>query len=297
MNKRWIFHALAIIVALAGLAALYLNLEVVAANHHVKVVNELQELKRKDATLNSDVFNIRSGLTKHYDDLVKTNSETESIIANLREGDSRIVGYGNSDINQLVKQYEGLHQKRNVLIDRFKTRNSTLKNGLYYFALIATEIVRRAPEFNASGELAISIEALMKSLLSYYINSDKAVYDTVRADLQNVTNLLPAAPAELRPRMLEMMKHASIVLWHKREIDGLLRQITSVESAAVADSLFHVYQIDHRNAEKRAKYYHAALYMGISAVICYIIFLILGLFQKRGRRQPSVGRPDSALAG
>ena len=121
---------------------------------------------------------------------------------------------------------------------------------MYYFPLFATEIVRRAPEYNASSELVVSIETLMKSLLSYYINSDKTVYDTVRADLQNVTNLLPAAPAELRPRMLEMMKHASIVLWHKREIDGLLRQITSAESAAVADSLFHVYQIDHRNAEE-----------------------------------------------
>ena len=109
MNKRWIYHTLAIAVASAGLAALYMNLEVVAADHHVKVVNELQDLKRKDATLNSNVFNIRSGLTKHYDDLVKTNSETESIIANLREGESRIVGYGNTDINQLVKQYEGLH--------------------------------------------------------------------------------------------------------------------------------------------------------------------------------------------
>lgn len=296
MNKRWIYHTLAIAVASAGLAALYMNLEVVAADHHVKVVNELQDLKRKDATLNSNVFNIRSGLTKHYDDLVKTNSETESIIANLREGESRIAGYGNTDINQLVKQYEGLHVKRNVLIDRFKTRNSTLKNGVYYFPLIATEIVRRAPEYNASSELVASIETLMKSLLSYYINSDKTVYDTVRADLQNVTNLLPAAPAELRPRMLEMMKHASIVLWHKREIDGLLRQITSAESAAVADSLFHVYQIDHRNAEGRVKFYRAGLYMGISAVICYIIFLFIGSFQNRSRRRSSPAPQETALA-
>ncbi len=296
MNKRWIYHALAITVASAGLAALYVNVEVVAQNHHIQVVNELQDLKRKDATLNTNVFSIRSGLTKHYDDLVKTNSETEAIIADLREGKSRIVGYGNSDINQLVKQYEGLHVKRNVLIDRFKTRNSTLRNGVYYFPLIATEIVRRGPEAGASKELIVSIEQLLKSLMSYYINSNKAVYDNVRNDMQNVTNLMAAAPEVLRPRLLEMMKHATVVLWHKREIDGLLRQITSAESASVADSLFHVYQIDHRNAEKRTKVYRAGFYMGSSAVICYMIFLIIGWFQNRSRRRAAPAQQTTALA-
>lgn len=296
MNKRWIYHALVITVASVSLGILYFNIEITATSRYNQVVNGLQELKRQDAALNSEVFNIRAGLTKHYDSLVETNSGTELLIDSFRDGETSIVGKGNADIDQLVKQYRNLHVKRTILIERFKARNSTLKNALYYFPIAATEIVRQAQPDVMSPELVISVEQLLKHLLSYYINSSKTTYEKVKVGLKNMKNFLPTLPQEMRPSLFEMIMHASIALWHKREVDELLQQITSEEPAAVADSLFHVYQIGHQNAQKLAKIYRVVFYMGVSAVLCYFVFLIFGRARPGSRGGNSAGRQRTAFA-
>ena len=283
MRKYWPYHAFVIVAAAGALGYLFFNLEVSGPSRHLQVMSGLQQLKKYDSAVNKDVLNVRSGLLRHYDPLVKTSQGMTSIIASLEDRTTGIVGRGNADIDQMVKQFSGLHTKRATLVERFKAKNSTLKNSLFYFPTAATLFVRQAQEQSAPAELIRGVERLLQNLLSFYVNSNPAMQQKVRADLHEVSRLAGDAPEELQGDLQGLLKHAGIVLWHKKEVDGLLRQITSAETEAVADSLFHVYQVQHEEEQKAAENLRAVFYVGASCLFCYIVFLVITVIASRRR--------------
>lgn len=299
MKKHWPYHAFVILAAAGALGYIFFNLEVSGPSRHVQVMDGLQKLKKYDSAVNKDVLNVRSGLLRHYDPLVKTSQGMTSIIVGLEDRNTGIVGRGNADIDQMVKQFAGLHVKRASLVERFKAKNSTLKNSLFYFPTAATLFVRQAQEKSAPGELVSGVERLLQNLLSFYVNSNPAMQQKVRANLHEVSRLAGDAPDELQAELQGLLKHAGIVLWHKKEVDGLLRQITSAETEAVADSLFHVYQVQHEEELQAAKNLRAVFHIGTSCLFCYILFLIIGMFRVRRERNeagPGVERQRAVFA-
>lgn len=276
MRKQWPYHALAVVAASAALGVLVFKLEVAGPGRHSEIVTELQHLKKYDSAVNKNVLHIRSGLLKHYDPLVATGKEMSSVIARLEDQEAGIVGKGNADIDQLVKQYAGLQSKRANLVERFKAKNSTLRNSLFYFPSAAALFVRHAKENGAAPNLVSSVEQLLQHLLSFYVNSNSAAQARVRTDLHEVSRLAGDASEPLQRELQALMKHASIVLWHKKEVDDLLRQITSSESESVADSLVHVYQLHYQEQQKVQELSRAAFYVGATALVCYIVFLMVG---------------------
>ena len=292
MNKLRLFHGFAIFAAAAAAAVCFTQSQWLGADKPSETVAQLQLLKQHDAALNQEALAVRSGLVQHYDPLVQASYRVNSIVLALQDPDSGIVGKGNKDVDQLVRQYAQLYGKRSTFVERFKAKNSTLKNSLFYFPSAATLFIKHAQEKGAPREMIGNVEKMLRDLLSFYVNGNPRLHDRVQTYLHEVSRLADDVPESLERELNGLMKHASIVLRHKKQIDDMLVQITSPESLSVLDSLIHVYEDQQLGAQKTVDHYRAGFYVSVTTLICYLLFLIFGAL--RGRRDdddqaPAVG--------
>lgn len=281
MNNRHLLHALFIAAAVSGLAYLYTKVQAYSPARHAQITSQLRQLKHYDAALNQDVLNVRSGLLQHYDPLVQTTLGMAQLIVELQDSSAGIVGNGNQDLDQLVKQYSQLFTTRSTMVERFKAKNSILKNSLFYFPTAAALFVKHAQAIDAAGDLSTSTEKLLQDLLSFYVNGNPDIQARVQSHIHGLSELSDEAPEGLERELTGLVKHASIVLWHKKEVDELLRRITSAESSAVADSLNHVYQAQYLEAQGTVELYRAGLYVGVTLLLCYIAFFLFAAIRDK----------------
>lgn len=294
MINRHLLPTLVVVAVGAGLAYLYITVQAYNPERHAHATGQLLQLKQYDTALNQEVLKVRSGLVQHYDPLVQTGAEMAKLIAQLRDPATGIAGKGDPDVDQLVNQYAQLFATRLTLIERFKAKNSILKNSLFYFPTAATLFVKHAQANSAAGDLSITTEHLLQDLLSFYVNGNPDLQARAQAHIHGLSELSAEAPDSMERELNSLVKHASIVLWHKKEVDELLRRITSAESAAVADSLNHVYQTQYLDAQGTLELYRAGLYVGVTLLLCYIAFLLLAATRGRSESDPmydEVGEP------
>ncbi|MDJ0945905.1 MAG: hypothetical protein QNJ30_20755 [Kiloniellales bacterium] len=295
MSKLRLFHGVAILAA-AGAAGFFLSQsQWLGASAESETLTQLQQLKQYDAALNQEALKVRSGLVQHYDPLVQATYRVADVVIALQNTETGIVGKGNRDIDQLVKQYAQLYEKRVTITERFKARNSTLRNSLFYFPTAATLFIKRAQENKAPQAMIVTTEQMLRDLLSFYVNGNPDMHDRVQKGLHELSRLSDEAPEAMEREITGLMKHASIVLRHKKQVDDMLVQITSPESLSVLDSLVHVYQEQLNSGQSSLELYRGGFYVSVTALICYLIFLIAGILRRdsgdRGDAARIAGRP------
>ena len=280
MSKLRIFHGVAILAAAGAAGFFFSQSQWVGAAARSETLAELQQLKQYDAALNQEALKVRAGLVQHYDPLVQATYRVADVVIALQDRDSGIVGKGNRDIDQLVKQYAQLYEKKVTITERFKARNSTLRNSLFYFPTAATLFIKHAQENKAPQAMIETTEQMLRDLLSFYVNGNPDMHDRVQKGLHELSRLSDDAPEALEREITGLMKHASIVLRHKKQVDDMLVQITSPESASVLDSLVHVYEDQQNQGQGKVDLFRAGFYVSVTIVICYLLFLIAGVLRR-----------------
>jgi len=295
MSKLRIFHGVAILAAAGAAGFFFSQSQWIGAGAQSETLAQLQQLKQYDAALNQEALRVRAGLVQHYDPLVQATYRVADVVIALQDSNSGIVGKGNRDIDQLVKQYAQLYEKRVTITERFKARNSTLRNSLFYFPTAATLFITHAQENKAPQAMIDTTERMLRDLLSFYVNGNPDMHNRVQKGLHELSRLSDDAPEALEREITGLMKHASIVLRHKKQVDDMLFQITSPESASVLDSLVHVYEDQQNQGQGKVDLFRAGFYVSVTTLICYLLFLIAGLVGRdsgdRGNARRFGGRP------
>lgn len=274
MNKRLVIHGLAVAATVGAAGFFFSQSGWIGAGQRSETLEELRQLKQHDAALNQEALNVRAGLVQHYDPLVKATHRVADVVVGLQDSRRGIVGRGDQDIDQLVKKYAQLYDKRITMVERFKARNSTLRNSLFYFPTAAALLIKHAQEDGAPRALIETTERMLQSVLSFYVNGNPEIQARVQADLHELSRLSDEAPSGLGREITGLMKHAGIVLHHKRQVDDMLAQITSPESLSVLDSLVHVYESKQLAARTGAELYRAGFYVTVTGLVCYVLFLV-----------------------
>lgn len=295
MKKLRMLHGFVVLGTAAAATFFFLQGDWLAPTPGTDTATRLHQLKQYDVALNQEALKVRAGLVLHYDPLVQASNRVEGEVILLQDAASGIVGKGGADVDQLVKQYAQLHGRRSTIIERFKAKNSTLRNSLFYFPSASTLFIKNAQAKNASPELIVTVEQMLQDLLSFYVNGNQGLQARVQSHLHEVSRLSDDAPESLQGEITGLMKHAGIVLRHKRQVDEMLSQLTSPESLSVLDSLIHVFEERQAAGEKTAEMTRAGFYVSTTFLVCYLLFLMVGLLRKdddrEGNRPVIAGRP------
>lgn len=230
----------------------------------------LQSFALHDAELTRDVLLARAGLLPNYDSLGQVGKSLAEDLEELRAQSSTVLNA--ADRTMLGQQVEALAaaaQKKSTLVDYFKSDNALLRNSFMYITH------GRAPvgaKIETEQAVAQEIGRLSHSLLRFMQAQDSGVGDEIRAVLDRLA-MLTRSDAEFQL----LVMHGRFIVGKLPEVDSLMRQIISSETAAHAGTLQEAVLQYAGRVEVRAQNYRLALYLVAVTLLGYLIYQFLRL--------------------
>lgn len=240
-----LLRILTVLLALAGIggAGAYLfGAHAKQQDENARIADQLRALRHYEAVLNQDVLKVRSGLTRNYDSVVTTVDQMNGLMTNLRRGYFGNKAGGDAQLAAQLNAYQENFAQRRVLIERFKGRNAILRNSLFYFPTVAGIVKTEAQKKGDKGNLGATVDSLLQDLLVFYVHGYPKLQKRIRGHLHKLSAMSDEVSPALARQMTLMIKHASLTLSHKQEVDSLVAQITSAGGSAQLEALFQNYQ-------------------------------------------------------
>lgn len=240
----------------------------------------LQSFALHDAELTRDVLLARAGLLPNYDSLGQVGKSLAQDLDELRAESSTVLNA--ADRTMLGQQVEALAaaaQEKSTLVDYFKSDNALLRNSFMYVthgrALVGAKI-------ETEQAVAQEIGRLSHSLLRFMQSQDSGVGDEIRAVLDRLA-LLTRSDAEFQL----LVMHGRFIVGKLPEVDSLMRQIISSETAAHASTLQEAVLQYAGRVEVRAQNFRLALYLVAVTLLGYLIYQFLRLRANAGELRAS----------
>ncbi|HEY9810953.1 MAG TPA: adenylate/guanylate cyclase domain-containing protein [Halomicronema sp.] len=242
---------------------------------HDRYNGSLRRLNQIDATLNKDVFELRYGVLTHYDSLVRGVTEIQTLQKNLKNMPKFMDEQGIKTLNAKKESYQKVQEKKEQLIEKFKSGNALLKNSLYYLPVLATELAQEASN-NGDDILAIRINDLLKDVLLYNLTSSEDIAPKIAEKLENFKANKNEYSLRVKDKDLDLMvAHVEVILKNKPEVDLLIQNLVSLPTAQKGEELYKTYNLEYEKALNSSGYYRLLFYMFsivlISSISAYII--------------------------
>lgn len=242
---------------------------------HDRYNGSLRRLNQIDATLNKDVFELRYGVLTHYDSLVRGVTEIDTLQKNLTDIPKFMNEEGIKALTLKKESYQKVQEKKEQLIEKFKSGNALLKNSLYYLPVLATELAQQASN-NGDDILAIRINDLLKDVLLYNLTSSEDIAPKIAEKLDNFKENKNEYTLRVEAKDLDLiLAHVEIILKNKPEVDLLIQNLVSLPTAQKGEELYKTYNLEYEKALKVSGYYRLLLYIFsivlISSISAYII--------------------------
>lgn len=156
------------------------------------------------------------------------------------------------DIRAKVRECEQQLQRKDALVEAFKTQNSVLRNSLRYFPILASAIIDRA-RAQGSAELTRQVEALVVAIMLFDLAPDadsrlrvQHAQGELGATAEATENLHLARDIQLT------LAHSKVIIERTPTTDRLVREALSVPLSANVSALEEAYSLQHRSAMERA---------------------------------------------
>lgn len=265
-----IVFALAAVTIFSFLLLKFLSVDFI---EHDRYNSNLGQIKEIDATLNKNVFELRYGNLNYYDPLVNSLEKLKIVEKKLESTPSFIDRQGQVELQEILKNYILIQEQKENLIEEFKSKNAVLKNSLYYFPILTTEIRQQA--FLVDDELAIRINDLLRDVLIYNLTASEELAPKINEQIEELSNnreqyiSVKAADLDL------VIAHVNIILKNKPAVDRLLETLVSMPTFQRSDDLYKTYTRQYEKALETVGIYRVLLYIFsivlISSISAYII--------------------------
>ncbi len=219
-------------------------------NQHDRFNENLHQLKEIDATLNKDVFELRYGLVTHSDRTVKDLKKIKTMQNELKQTPSFLNKKGRAEIQQLLESHTAIHRQKESLIEQFKSQNALLKNSLYYFPVLATELAGQASR-KGDWELAAFVNDMLRDVLIYNLTASEELAPKINSEIDRLLEKREDYSLAVRGSDLELaIAHAKEILQNKPQVDELLEKLVSLPTFERSESLYRAYNRPYEQALK-----------------------------------------------
>ena len=213
-------------LAIAGgvmiiLAFLLFKTKVVDIDEHNRYVNLLLQLQNVDSSLNENLLSARNGYLVNYDPIVENLRDLKAGADKLQDypGFLRKGSGGDVQLRQQVREFSGLVEQKEILVERFKSENSILRNSLSFFPVAAFELGRT--EGN-SGGVAPGVQALLRDILMYNLHSNPEILPRIQTEMK----ALSARQGQMvqgsgKDDLRRILDHGNAILKYKADLDGI----------------------------------------------------------------------------
>ena len=262
MNRQigqWLVAALLGALGVAGFAVLYQGTKAVDLEHHARATEALRRLQHLSAVVKEEALAARFNLRNHYDPLTAAADEAAETVAELDSVLASAVG-DDGELHGAVRELAGAERGHRGKLEQFKSRNSVLKNSLYYLPLAGEELNAKIRASGGSEAMTLAIDRLVKSTLANnLLRSDSSRAEQVSA-LEGAEQQRAGLPTQVASEAGLVLAHARTVVRSQDEVEPLLAEIVGPSVDRATTVVEDLYQDRFQRLSARADLYRKVLY-------------------------------------
>jgi PAS domain S-box-containing protein len=246
---------------------------------HDNFTSNLLRIKEIDALLNQDVVKSRSGLLTYYDPLANNFAELKKRQKKLNQIPTFIERLGQIEIKKLLELQREAYRQKEQLIEQFKSQESILKNSLYYFPTLTTELAEKASQ-RGDKRLADQLENLLKDVLIYNLTPSEELAPQIQGQLGVLLTTRSQYSDKINGADIDrVILHGKTILTKKPKVDDLVQKIVSQPTSHRSEEVYKVYNQYYEKALKRVSLYRMLLSLFyvviIGTISAYIIIRLV----------------------
>ena len=271
-------------IALCIFIFLFHQTRILDFKQHDNFTSNVLRIKELDAWLNQDVVRSRAGLLTYYDPLANNLAELKKRQKKLTQIPIFIEAKGKREIENLLELQREAYRQKERLIERFKSQDAILKNSLYYFPTLTTELAEKSLQIG-DNRLAEKLENLLKDVLIYNLNSREELAPEIQGELGVLLTSRSQYNFQVNGAEIDrVIVHGKAILRNKPKLDALVQEILSQPTSHRSEEVYKAYNEYYEKALKRVSLYRMLLSLFyvivISTISAYIIIKLVNAAKK-----------------
>jgi len=284
---RLVPSAVAAVVLIGVLAALYAKSSGVDVEKRSRVDGYLRQLKQVDAEWNVDVLKSRMGINANYDPLVSPLPKLRTLRAKLAH---ELGGVTDPEIAPALAAVGATIDHKTDLIERFKSENAILRNSLRYAPTAVSELDARIDAATRADPARASLLNALKNradetltgILRYNLFPDRSTAATLATEVAMLVPLAAGVGDDVGDSLTNFVRHAHVILTQREVGDAVLGNILAAPIDADADRLGNAFDRDFTlSLEKSNRYRHLLLAYAslLLALLAYVGYRLVRSFR------------------
>jgi len=228
-----------------------------------------------DAGLDDAVLEARSGLLGHYDSIAHRVAELRRLHDRLESVPDFFSSSARAEIRASLARSRRLFERKEGLVEEFKTAHAVLRNSQHFFPVAANELAEEVGASPEGRELADRIGDLLGDVLLFHLVTDRDLLPRIEVRIEAVR---ASATGPHAAAVAVLVSHARVILDRKPRVDDLVARIVALPTAARARDLEDVWSRRHGEAVADASNRQAAfLLLALAALALGAADVILRL--------------------
>ncbi|NUP09582.1 MAG: HAMP domain-containing histidine kinase [Polyangiaceae bacterium] len=256
-------------------------------DHYRRDIRELQAL---DARIDGQVMQSRQALVAHYDGIVQTMTDTNTVLARLERVEDL---EGPADRERVVSGLGALRAslaEKAALVESFKSENAILRNSVRYFPIAAKRLRDELAASPETQRLAADVNDVLVSVLELNETpSSEEAWSRAQSSIDTLSVLV--VPLGMEEDFEVVLRHAQTVVDRGVRVDAMTADILAVPSASDAVAVDTALERAMRDAYRRADHRKIVLFVTLlGAVVGLSVDIILRLRRSAAQERKATAR-------
>lgn len=265
---------LLILALVAGFLYLYNNANRSDVVQQERVLANLSKIKQIDASWDSHVLKSWVGMHRDYDVLSGSVRDTHAAVNDLK---GEIKPFLSNEAQLALQDLEKLLKEKTELTERFKRRNSILKNSLRYLPTAQAEVraLMSTPgesKSKAPVEQHDAVDQLVSLVLQYNLFPEDRLASAVQLQNDSVRLSVGSLAPTVSDKVSNLVKHVDVVL---SERAGIALMISKIDYTPIGEQLdilaSEVAKGGVSEASNNARFTRYLQYYGIAVALLFLI--------------------------
>lgn len=289
-----VFLVVLMLALLTGFAYLYKNSNNTDVSLQERTIASISHIKQIDASWDAQVLKAWVGMQRDYDALSASVKEMHKAVEEMNRD---LVPYMTSDAQAAVRELEKFDKEKADLTEKFKRRNSVLKNSLRYLPTVQSEIrFLMTTNTDAKGKSAIAldqhdaVDQLVSTVLQYNLFPEERLAASVQLQNESVRLSLGSMPPALSEKVANLVKHVDVILTERLSIALMISKIDSMpineqlDILAAEVSKGGLTEASSNNRYGRYLQYYSAAMLAIFLLIVIAVTRKMAILQEKTMR-------------
>ena len=284
---RFLFSVIFLGLLTGGWFYLYFNSHAINSEKQKEMLDLIKDIKQMDSNWNIDVLKAQTEVIRSYDVL---SSPLPLFSQALEKLDWHVKELNSTSLFQAFKEIQLSIRQKEILIDKFKSQDSLLKNSLRYAPTAYADIQSQfaiqdkqqssALAKNNSAELEKKIGALLGEVFHYNTLPDPKIAEKVRGLIDDIQLMKEKYPKNIVDSVDNLIVHLEAILRLRPAQVTLLQAIANVPVSIKADAFNNqVITLFNNELQQQFKYQNFLLIYSAGALI--LIFGAVGVITYR----------------